>query len=102
MMFMALLSVIHGLEIMAMMRHVGKIQAVFSPALSEVIKQETDRKTIYLQAPSKSSKWLFTRLSHEIHSYQGVEIGEAAQIVGEGQNADYLIQPDGQIILNKP
>ncbi len=99
--FLVLLSVLHGIGVISMMRHVGKVQAVFSPALAEIVMYHETRQPIRLQMAEESNQWLFKRLTHDIHSYQGVTIEGRVQLVDQDQQAEYLIQPEGQIIQIK-
>lgn len=91
------LSMLHGFIVMAAMIYTGKIQSVFSPTLASLVSKQTSNEPIRLQLAPGARPWLFKRLTHDIHSYHGVVIGDRIQIVDHGMSADFLIQPEGQI-----
>lgn len=90
----AALTLLHGASVMARMQRVGRIQSVFSPALAEAVRRDGD---VALRLAPGAKAWVFTRLTHDIPRYRGVEIGERVRIVGEGEPAGYLVQPDGRL-----
>ncbi len=93
---LAVLSLWHGANIVRRMHAAGEVQAVFSPALAEVVRENGD-DTIRLRSADPSQRWLFDRLTHDIPSYRGVPIGERAVLVREGEAVDYVIEPDGRL-----
>ena len=91
------LSAIHGLVIMLVMVYTGMVQSVYSPALAQRVAQHTGDEPLRLQLTPATRVWIFYRLTHQIHSYKGIEIEHRAQIVDAGEATDYYIQPDGRI-----
>lgn len=99
---MTCLSVLHGLVIVLMMHHVGQIQAVFSPALAEVFVNHRSDEPVLLGFSPRARQWIFRRLTHNIKSYQGIEIGDRIKLVEGEVKPDFLIQADGDILPNNP
>lgn len=98
---LAVLCLWHGANIMRRMHQAGEVQAVFSPALAELVAANGDGRNgdsrIRLRSADPSQRWLFDRLTHDIPSYRGVPIGKRVVLVREGEAADYAIEPDGRL-----
>lgn len=92
----ALASSWHGVNIMRRMHEVGRIQAVFSPALSRAVHDAT-QLPVRLRLASPHQDWIFQRLTHQIPRYGDVEIGDRVQIVAADAPADYVIGKDGAL-----
>ena len=90
----AVLSVLHGAFVMARMHEVGRIQAVFSPALASAVQA---RGAIVLQLHPDAKEWVFRRLTHDIPHYRGVAIGPRVRIAAPGESADVRALPDGRL-----
>jgi hypothetical protein len=86
----------HGANIVRRVHQAGEVQAVFSPALAELVSR-SDLRTIRLRSADPSQRWLFDRLTHEIPSYRGVPIGDRVRLMQAGEVADYLIETDGSL-----
>ncbi|WP_249475524.1 hypothetical protein [Luteimonas galliterrae] len=93
---LALLGLWHGFNIVRRMHNAGEVQAVFSPALAELVRERGDT-TIRLRSADPSQRWLFDRLTHEIPSYRGVPIGSRVHLMQAGEDADYAIETDGRL-----
>ena len=93
----ALLSCWHGINVMRQMHQVGQVQARFSPALAEAVRQQGGDRAVRLRAADPDRDWVFRRLSHDIPSYHGVAIGDRVQMVEPGAVADYVIAEDGTL-----
>jgi hypothetical protein len=91
----ALLTLLHGANVMRQMRNVGEVQAVFSPALADAVRERGG--VVRLRPAPEAREWIFRRLTHEIPSYRGVPIGDRVRLVGAGEAADYVILPDGNL-----
>lgn len=91
----ALLNLLHGANVMRLMYSVGQVQAVFSPALAEVVRESGG--VVRLRPAPGAKAWIFQRLTHEIPSYRGVPIGDRVRLVGAGEPADYVILADGHL-----
>ena len=91
----AALTVLHGGVVMARMHEVGRIQATFSPALAQALRDDVDGVALRLAPDAKA--WMFTRLTHAIPAYDGVVIGDRVRIVAADAPADYLVQRDGRL-----
>ncbi len=92
---MAALTTLHGINVMRQMRHVGEVQAVFSPALAGALQPRT--QPLRLAPAADAESWIFQRLTHGIPSYRGVPIGDRVQLVDVGEPADLVIQDDGRL-----
>lgn len=90
----AVLCVWHGFNVMRTMRVVGDVQAVFSPALADVLRARSGGVRLALAPDAKA--WMFERLTHDISSYAGVPIGPRVTLVDVG-DADFVIEPDGRL-----
>ena len=91
----ALLNLLHGANVMRQMRAIGEVQAVFSPALADIMRARTTPLRLRLAPDAKD--WIFVRLTHAIPSYHGVVIGDRVSIVGAQEPADFAILADGQL-----
>lgn len=94
---MALLTLWHGVNVTRQMRAVGEVQAVFSPALADVLRERVAREPLRLRPSADAAGWMFKRLTHQIPSYAGVPIGDRVRLVAPGQPADLVIQADGHL-----
>ncbi|UHQ23804.1 hypothetical protein LVB77_03585 [Lysobacter sp. 5GHs7-4] len=92
----ALLSVWHGVNVMRRMHEVGTIQAVYSPAMAQAV-QRAGGAPVRLSIADAGQAWIYERLSHDIPSYDGVEIGDRVQLVAANEAPDYEIQRDGSL-----
>ncbi len=92
----AALHLWHGINVMRTMRHVGEVQAVFSPALADAVHQ-SKQPVVHMVPAAGSETWIFQRLSNQIPSHQGVAIGGRVQLVGSDAAADYRIEADGRL-----
>ena len=91
----ALLALWHGVNVSRMIRHVGGVQARFSPALADALRSRPG--VLRLRLPDTGEDWIYRRLSHEVPAYGGVAIGDRVQLVEAGQPADARITEDGRI-----
>ncbi|MFP7724760.1 hypothetical protein [Lysobacter sp. D1-1-M9] len=94
---LAVLALWHGVNVMRQMREVGEIQAVFSPALAEVLRDEPG-PALRLRPSPDADAWIFQRLTHEVPHYRGIAIGERVRLVAPGEAADFTIQADGNLV----
>ncbi|MDE2406933.1 MAG: hypothetical protein KGL91_03610 [Xanthomonadaceae bacterium] len=92
----ALLSALHAGVVMWQIQRVGRIQAVFSPALAQVLRTHP-HASVTLQPATDVKPWVFQRLTHDIPGYAGVTIGNRVRLVAADQPADYRITADGQL-----
>ncbi|MBU8977489.1 hypothetical protein JI752_015165 [Lysobacter sp. MMG2] len=92
----ALLSVWHGVNVMRRMHEVGELQSRFSPAMAQAVSA-ADHYPVRLRALDPGQHWIYLRLSHQIHSYHGVAIGDRVQLVASDAPADYVIGKDGAL-----
>lgn len=91
----ALCTALHGMAVMWRMQQVGRIQAIFSPALAQALQAQPSGVRLTLAPDAK--EWIFQRLTHSIPSYAGVPIGQHVQLVNASQAADYRILADGRL-----
>jgi hypothetical protein len=98
----ALLCLWHGANVMRMMRHVGEVQAVFSPALADAVAARASQPhgdaPLRLRPAPDADAWIFARLTHDIPSYRGVAIGRRVVLVATDAPADAVIAADGRIM----
>jgi len=85
----------HGINEQRELRHDGELQARFSPALAQAIARAS-WLPVRLHVPQDHG-WVYQRLTHEISSYHGTPMGDRVQVVGDGEPADYSIEPDGSL-----
>jgi hypothetical protein len=97
----AVLSLMHGMVVLAIVRHVGEIQAVFSPALADVVAGTELSNIVRLRPAPEAREWIFRRLTHNIPSYRGIPIGERVRLVAQDSTADYTIEADGRLTPTK-
>lgn len=93
----AVLTVLHGSAVMWRMQQVGRIQSVFSPALAEAVRRHSGAAPLVLRIGPGIKPWIVQRLTHDIPRYNGVEIGDRVRLAADGDIADYIVQPDGQL-----
>ncbi|WP_223789610.1 hypothetical protein [Marinicella meishanensis] len=102
-MLLSLLSVWHGVNTALLLRDAGRIQAVFSPALAQAVAQHPADQALRLRLDEGAPRWLFIRLTSDVPSYRGVELGQRVQWAATDEAADYVVQADGQIrAVNQP
>ena len=93
--FVALVSSWHGINVQRGMRDAGQRQAQFQPALMDALDARPEG--LRLRAPERHG-WLFRRLGHAgVSDRQGELIGDRLQWVDAGQPADYQVTEDGQL-----
>ena len=92
--FLALVSTWHGVNVQRAMREAGQLQAVFQPALVAALAAKPDG--VRLRAPAGNG-WLFRRLSHEVQAWRGEAIGDRVAWVGGGESADYQVTEEGRL-----
>lgn len=97
---MALLTLAHGAAVMLAMLRVGTVQAVFSPALAQVVAETRATATapVCLRVAPDAKVWIFQRLTHDIPRYRGTPIGDRVQLVEVDAPADFVIQADGRLV----
>jgi hypothetical protein len=98
---LALVSTWHGVNVMRQMRHVGEVQSVFSPALANVLRGDAGH--VRLRIAPDADDWIFQRLTHEVPSYDGVDIGDRVELVAADATApavpvDFIIAADGHLL----
>ena len=89
----AVLSVWHGIGVMRQVRHVGEVEAVFTPALADVLRHRDDVVRLLPQKPDDA--WIYTRLSHGLPA-QGT-VHDRVRIVPQGSASDWLVTADGRL-----
>ena len=103
---LALVGTWHGVNVMRQVRHVGEVQAVFSPALADVLRGNA--RHVRLRPAPDADGWIFQRLTHEIPGYDGVDIGDRVELVTadaapdgmpmDGMPVDFIIAADGRLL----
>lgn len=92
---LALGSTWHGVNVMRAMHAIGERQAVFQPALAEVLARHEG--VLRLHA---GERWGFAyrRLSHEVPAWRGLPIGDRIAWVDDPARADYAVADDGRLV----
>lgn len=98
---LAILNLWHGVNVMREMRRVGDIQAAFSPALADAVRQ-SQRPMLRLVPATAGDVWIFQRLTHDIPAYRGIAIDNRVQLVETDAAADYRIGTDGRLTRLRP
>ncbi|MFC7301839.1 hypothetical protein [Cognatiluteimonas weifangensis] len=96
----AVLCLWHGANVMRTLRHVGQVQAVFSPALAQAVAAQArpgHSAPLRLRPAADAEGWIFARLTHDIPEYDGVAIGPRVQLVAAGAAAELEIAADGRL-----
>ncbi|GHC01743.1 hypothetical protein [Thermomonas carbonis] len=93
----AVLTLLHGGAVMWRMHQVGRIQSVFSPALAEAVRTQSGAMPVVLRIGPGIKPWIVQRLTHDIPRYDGIVIGDRVRLAGDGEAADYIVQPDGRL-----
>lgn len=91
----AVLVALHAVNVAREMVRVGHVQAVFSPALADVVARDAD--TVRLTPGPGADAWIFQRLTHDVPSYRGVPLGPRVELLPAGTQADFRILPDGRL-----
>ncbi|MGN6111926.1 MAG: hypothetical protein ACTHOC_02760 [Luteimonas sp.] len=94
--FAGLACVAHGIMVMRMVRHIGDVQARFSPALAAAL--ESRDTPLRLRPEPGAEDWIFQRLTFDVPSYAGVPIGDRVQLVAGDEPADATVRADGTIV----
>ena len=103
---LAVVSTWHGVNVMRQVRHVGEVQAVFSPALADVLRGNA--RHVRLRVAPDADGWICQRLTHEIPSYDGVDFGNRVELAAtdaaveaapvDGMPVDFIIAADGRLL----
>jgi hypothetical protein len=93
--FLALVSSWHGVNVQRQMQRVGERQAVFQPALVAALAGHEGE--LRLLVPARE-EWIYFRLSHEVPAWRGQPIGDRVVWVREGAEADYRVAEDGRLV----
>ena len=92
------MTVLHGVVVMGALFETGRVQAVFSPALADVLRtRASDAAPLRLRPQADARAWMFVRLAHGVPEYDGVPIGDRVIVVGANEPADYTIARDGHL-----
>jgi hypothetical protein len=94
--FLALVTTWHGVNVQREMQRVGGKQAVFQPALVEALASHVGE--LRLLTPERDD-WIYRRLSHEVPAWRGAPIGDRVRWVAAGEVADYRVAEDGALVV---
>lgn len=92
--FLVLLTLVHGAQIQVEMFRAGHLQKVFSPALVEVAKTQPDGP---IRLWPQRDIHVYQRLSHDLPSSAGVRLGLRIEVVAQPDQATHEVLTDGQI-----
>lgn len=93
--FLALVTTWHGVNVQREMQRVGEKQAVFQPALVQALASHAGE--LRLLTPERDD-WIYRRLSHEVPAWRGAPIGDRVRWVGASEAVDYRVAEDGALV----
>jgi len=93
--FLALVTTWHGVNVQRQMQRVGERQAVFQPALVAALAGHEGE--LRLRTPPRD-EWIYLRLSHQVPAWRGQPIGDRVRWVGDDAAADYSVAEDGALV----
>lgn len=91
-----LLGFLHSINLMRIIHGAGEKQSRFSPALAKAV-QDGKGKTIALSVENEKDRWIYIRMTHDIHAYHGVRMDGFVKLVNGNEPADYKVQADGSL-----
>lgn len=93
--FLALVTTWHGVNVQREMQRVGQKQAVFQPALVQALAAHEGE--LRLLKPARD-EWIYRRLSHEVPAWRGAAIGDRVVWVDVAGEADFAVAEDGGLV----
>ncbi|WP_333680257.1 hypothetical protein [Dyella sp.] len=90
------LALLHSINLMRVIHDAGEKQSRFSPALAQAV-QDGKGKAITLSVENEKDRWIYIRMTHDIHAYHGVKMDGFVKLVGSEEPADYQVQADGSL-----
>lgn len=93
--FLALVTTWHGVNVQREMQRVGEKQAVFQPALVQALAAHDGE--LRLLTPARD-EWIYRRLSHEVPAWRGAAIGDRVVWVDVAGEADFAVAEDGALV----
>ncbi|HKU17922.1 MAG TPA: hypothetical protein VJP80_01480 [Candidatus Saccharimonadales bacterium] len=91
-----ILGFLHSFNLMRIIRDAGEKQSRFSPALAQAVR-DREGKTIALRVKNEKDRWIYIRMTHDIHAYHGVKMDGFVKLVDGDEPADYEVQADGTL-----
>jgi hypothetical protein len=90
------LAFLHSINLMRIIHDAGEKQSRFSPALAKAV-QDGKGKIITLSVENEKDRWIYIRMTHDIHAYHGVKMDGFVKLVGDNEPADYQVQANGSL-----
>lgn len=94
--FFALLGFLHSINLMRIIHDAGEKQSRFSPALAKAVKYAGGRE-ILLSVKNEKDRWIYIRMTHDIHGYAGVKMDGLVKLVEDNAPSDYEVLEDGSL-----
>lgn len=91
-----ILGFLHSINLIRIIRDAGEKQSRFSPALAQAVRDGAG-KAIALRVENEKDRWIYIRMTHDIHAYHGVKMDGFVILVEGDEPADYQIQADGSL-----
>lgn len=92
----AIVSFLHSVNLMRIIHDAGVKQSRFSPAVAAAVKH-ANGKPIYLRVENEKDRWIYNRMTHDIHGYDGVKMNGLTHLTKDDEAANYKIQKDGTL-----
>lgn len=89
-------SLLHSVNLIRIIRDAGEKQSRFSPAAAQAVK-DSHGKPITLSVKNEKDRWIYIRMTHDIHAYDGVKMDGFVKLVDGNGPADYQVQRDGSL-----
>lgn len=94
----ALVSTVHGVQVMFEMRAVGEVQQHFHEDLRTVVSSADPQQAFSIRAVSEADEWMLQRFLNEIPSYRGTSLQRVSIAPRAGHAPSHVMQRDGRLI----
>jgi hypothetical protein len=91
-----LVSFLHSINLIRIIHDAGEKQAHFSPAMAKAV-EDAAGKQIRLSVKNEKDRWIYIRMTHDIHAFDGVKTDGLVTLVGGSDPSDYQILEDGSL-----
>lgn len=93
---LALLMLWHGFQVQTELWRVGRVQAVFSPALAAAAQAQPEGE-IRLWPEATARAYVLHRLITDIPAYAGVKLGKRLSMASAADHATHYVSADGTV-----
>ncbi|MEO8011244.1 MAG: hypothetical protein ABI650_06325 [Dokdonella sp.] len=92
----ALVSALHGVQVMIEMRTVGAIQNAFHENLVAVLSSAPNQPvSVGLESPA--DEWMLRRFLHDVPSYRGTSLASVSTVATSQSEATHIMLRDGRL-----